>query len=253
MSKIEDYRCILRELKDWRPFLLNNSGLPGPRGNLELAYAVAEEGDESKFLDLLSHDHPDVRENTPDVFLVFCGVVGLGKLLVQGKYYFLEQLKRYANDPRWRIRESVAIAMQIFGGSKPGKLIEGMKQWAQGSYLEQRAAVAALCEPALLKSEEVCRAVLMILDDIMFNISQPTDRKSESFRVLRQTLGYGWSVAVTALPEPGKDMFARWLQSDNKDVQWIMVENLKKNRLHKLDPRWVEVCQGLIAKIDHPK
>ena len=79
MSKKDDYRHTLRDLDDWIPFLRKESGLPGPRGNLELAYAVAEEGNKKQFEKLLSMD---AEENTPEVFLVFCGVVGLGKLLM---------------------------------------------------------------------------------------------------------------------------------------------------------------------------
>ncbi len=46
-GKIDEYRRALRELDAWEPFLLERSGLPGPRGNLELAAAVAEEADEA--------------------------------------------------------------------------------------------------------------------------------------------------------------------------------------------------------------
>ena len=44
-SKVEAYREALRGLTDWEPFLLKHSGLPGPRGNIELARAAAEEGE----------------------------------------------------------------------------------------------------------------------------------------------------------------------------------------------------------------
>ena len=44
MSKTEDYRKKLRELESWDEYLLQESGLPGPRGNLELAQVVADEG-----------------------------------------------------------------------------------------------------------------------------------------------------------------------------------------------------------------
>ncbi len=47
MGKVEEYRRALRELPAWEPFLLERSGLPGPRGNLELAAAVAEEAEEA--------------------------------------------------------------------------------------------------------------------------------------------------------------------------------------------------------------
>ncbi len=43
MAKIDEYRTQLRGLKDWKPFLLKASGLPGPRGNLELAHAFCLE------------------------------------------------------------------------------------------------------------------------------------------------------------------------------------------------------------------
>jgi hypothetical protein len=33
MTKIETYRQVLKTLADWEPYLLQESGLPGPRGN----------------------------------------------------------------------------------------------------------------------------------------------------------------------------------------------------------------------------
>ena len=44
MSKKDDYRIELRALENWDSYLLAESGLPGPRGNLELAAVVADEG-----------------------------------------------------------------------------------------------------------------------------------------------------------------------------------------------------------------
>ncbi len=61
--------------------------------------------------------------------------------------------------------------------------------------------------------------------------------------MLRKGLGYCWSVAVAALPEPGKARMERWLASDDPDVRWIMRENLKKARLQRLDPEWVARMQ----------
>src|SRR5262245_33120405 len=108
-TKTEQYRDTLRTLSDWEPFLLQSSGLPGPRGNLELAQAVAEEGSKALFLQLLAADDPEqAPANSPGVFLAFCGLVGLGTVLAQGEREVLPLLRRYANDPRWRIREAVA-------------------------------------------------------------------------------------------------------------------------------------------------
>src|SRR2546428_9473403 len=43
--RVDGYRNDLRGLKDWEPYLRKHSGLPGPRANLELVAAVAEEAD----------------------------------------------------------------------------------------------------------------------------------------------------------------------------------------------------------------
>jgi hypothetical protein len=81
--------------------------------------------------------------------------------------------------------------------------------------------------------------VLSILDAIMLSIVQAADRQGEAFQALRKGMGYCWSVAVAALPAEGIPMLERWLNVDDKDVRWIMKENLKKNRLVRLDPDWV--------------
>ncbi len=98
MSKITDYRETLKRLDNWIPYLKKESGLPGPRGNLELAHAVAQEGNKKQFQKLISFE---AEENTPEVFLVFCGVMGLGKLSATKPKLF-DQLRGYASDPRWR-------------------------------------------------------------------------------------------------------------------------------------------------------
>ena len=65
MRKLDHYRQYLRGLDDWEPYLLAESGLPGPRGNIELAQAVADAGDEACFLHLLAFDATRAPVNTP--------------------------------------------------------------------------------------------------------------------------------------------------------------------------------------------
>jgi hypothetical protein len=38
----------------------------------------------------------------------------------------------------------------------------------------------------------------------------------------------------------GKLLFEKWAKSTHPDIQWIVKENLKKNRLIKMDIEWVE-------------
>jgi hypothetical protein len=39
-------------------------------------------------------------------------------------------------------------------------------------------------------------------------------------------------------------MMEKWLTSDDKDIKAIMKENLKKNRLTRMDPAWTEKCKN---------
>jgi hypothetical protein len=240
MKKTDYYRQILHTLEVWDSFLLQESGLPGPRGNLELVQVVADEGDEALFWRYLGFG-PDVAPtHSAQEFLAVCGVVGLGRLLTEGQMEVLDTLRQCASDPRWRVREGVAMALQRWGEQDMEALLREMTVWSQGSFLEQRAAVAALCEPKLLKDPQHSKDVLQILDQVMALLTKVEDRKSDDFKVLRKGLGYCWSVAVAALPEAGKPLLEKWLTSEDKDVLWIMRENLKKDRLSRVDAAWVE-------------
>lgn len=247
MSKVATYRQQLRQLMDWEPFLLKESGLPGPRGNIELAQAVAEEGNEALFEHLLSFDSHKAPTNSPAEFLAFCGVLGQGKLLASGKREVLEKLRRFAGDPRWRTREAVAMALQRFGDTDMGALLDEMEKWSKGDVWVQRAAIAAICEPRLLTQPKYAEQVLDILDRVTVLLKEAENRDKEGFRVLRQALGYCWSVAVVALSEKGKQVMERWLTVEDRDVRWIMRENLRKSRLARMDAKWVKHWQDRIS------
>jgi hypothetical protein len=238
MSKAEAYRQNLRTLKDWDSFLMENSGLPGPRGNLELAHAVAQEGSPKQFEHFLTYHG---EENTAQVFVVFCGVMGLGRLAASQPEMF-NRLREYASDPRWRIREAVATGLQLTGDHDMDLLLREMKNWIKGNWYEKRAAAATLAEPRLLKQPKHAKQVLQIFDKITASMETNKAVKDESYKVLRQGMAYCWSVAVAALPGEGKPMMERWLDSEDKDIRWMMKENLKKNRLVKIDEAWVKKC-----------
>ena len=120
-----------------------------------------------------------------------------------------------------------------------GSLLEVMEEWSRGTLWERRAVVAALCEPGLLPERHCASRVLSILDDITASIPEEPDRRSEGFRVLRKGLAYGWSVVVAAKPSIGKPRMEKWIRSQDSDVRWIMKQNLKKNRLLRMDKVWV--------------
>jgi 3-methyladenine DNA glycosylase AlkC len=239
VSKTEAYREILRTLDHWDAFLLQESGLPGRRGNIELAQAVAEEGDEELFVRYLSFDPEKAPTNSPHEFLAFCGAVGLGRLVSEGKTEYFETLRARSSDPRWRTREAVAMALQRLGRANMDALLREMEEWSRGNPLEKRAAAAALCEPDLLREVKHAHAVLQILDQITTSIQHIENRKSDEFRALRKGLGYCWSVAAVAAPDKGREMMEKWFSSDDRDIVWIMKQNLRKKRLVRMDAEWV--------------
>lgn len=234
MSRTEQYRAHLQQLCDWEFYLLAESHLPGPRANLELAQAVADEGDEAQFRRWLALDTTTAPANTPGEFLPLCGVVGLGRLLAEGDRSTLPALRAAAADPRWRVREGVAMALQRWGAADVDALLAEMAEWANGNRYEQRAAVAGLCEPPLLRDPATAERVLVILDGIMATVPGAADRRSDGYVALRKALGYGLSVAAVAAPQTGLALLARWEAVDDPDVRWIVRENWGKKRMEKI-------------------
>ena len=249
MTKREAYAIQLQACSDWGAFLRAHSGLPGPRGNLELAQAAADAGTARQFREWLRQDPIRAPTNTPGEFVAVCGVIGHGRLLAEGRASACAVLRAAASDPRWRVREAVAMGLQRLGASDMGELLRVVEPWARGAPLEQRAAAAALCEPALLRDPRHAGRVLRLLDRITRSLARSQDRRADDFRILRQGLGYCWSVAVAAAPEAGKPLLEKWLESRDPDVQWVVRENLGKARLQRTDRRWVA---GMRARRTRP-
>jgi len=224
-GRVDAYRSELRRLEDWEPYLKKHSGLPGPRANLELVAAVVEEGDADRLWKMSA---------SPDEFLALCGTAGLGRIALLEPDTVMTWLHKLASDSRWRVREGVAIALQRLGREDMPRLLSVMQAWARDEPFVQRAVVAGLCEPAILKKNEDVVAVLETLDGITTSAAGATHRRDEGFQALRKALGYGWSVAAAAAPANAKPYLEKWLRSTDKDVAWIMKTNMGKARMTEL-------------------
>ena len=231
-------------------FLLEHSGLPGPRGNLELAHALA---------DKLAAEPARARVRTrleswrglgleeapagdPREYLSFCGTLALSADWAGGRARAgIERgLRDAAGDPRWRMREAAAMALQRIGERDPQALLSilggaaGQEGWVEGgARLELRAAAAALAHPPLLRESGFARRSLELADRILgkFAAAPPAARREEGFRVLQQGLGFALSVLVAAEPEAGFALLERWASARDPDVVRVLRENLKKKRL----------------------
>lgn len=234
VGRVDQYREQLRALDSarWPAFLTEHSGLPGPRGNLELGQALAEEADSATLEGLLATD---------DEYLVFCGVVGLGRLLAEtppGRgaeaRALRERLRQFAADERWRVREAVAMALQRLGDADLDALVDVVTDFsADADPLVQRAAVAGICEPRLLRTPAMARAAVDACDRVTASlVARPLpERRAPGVRTLRQALGYCWSVAVAADPAAGLPRFLALTASPDPDVAWVVHSNRGKARL----------------------
>ncbi|WP_430883276.1 hypothetical protein [Fusibacter sp. JL216-2] len=219
-------------------YLLENSKLPGRRANLELLYDFEKCATEKIVLDCLAVKNHDLN-NTPEEFAIMCGVVGYCKVNkddVCGVFDFLEE---YAQSYSWRVRESVAMGIQSMLILNEYKSLEVIKSWLNKTHLHQRAMIAGLCIPKLQTIEIIYRETAIILEQLMKEVLNWNGQLSEGQKALRKALGYCWSIAIEANPDSMKLEFEKYLRYENKHIVWIVRSNLKKNRLIKLDKKWV--------------
>lgn len=227
VTRIDEYRSDLGRLDRaaWPAYLDKHSNLPGPRGNVELALALADLADPALDDELIA---------SGDEYRTYCGVLGLGSTAADPTVQ--ARLRELATDQRPRVREAVATALQHFGDLNLPALEMIVLDWAADPHpLVQRGAAAAICESTLLVGPaaaavaiEVCRRTTVAL------AARPAEtRRDVDVRTLRQALGYCWSVAVAADPAQGLPAF--WALDDaDPDVAWIVAENLKRTQLTRL-------------------
>lgn len=193
-----DFRTVLEGLDsaETQEFLTAHSALPGPRANLELLAAFGDVAPADQILALVGSD---------DEYFASCAAAALGRLAGSGSAeqsrQALDLMRTSAADLRWRVREGVAMGLQRLGDADPVRLC------AVGACRLATASIAAL---------------------------GPQARRRTDVRVLRQGLGYCWSVAVVADPEHGLPAFDELAASDDPDVRWIVKANRSKARLTRL-------------------
>lgn len=211
-----------------RAYLAAHSGLPGPRGNLELADAFAAQAS-PELITAFSTD--------PDECLAFCGTEGLGRLVLDParRNRAVDALLAAASDPRWRVREAVARGLQIVGDADPRVLLTLVEDSSRsGDPFVLRAAVAAICEPRLLRSPESQALAVQACERATAWVVR-SDRAAapDGRKTLRQALGYCWSVAIAANPFLGIGPFNVVAADPSRDAQWIVRTNLTKARMQR--------------------
>jgi hypothetical protein len=206
------------------------------KSDLDHAWAAADDA-----------DGPVARRwlESGDEFLVMCGALALGRL------HEVDELRPFASDPRPRVRDAVVAALQRVGQGDMPSLIGTARQWASGGRFEQRAAVAAVCHPSLLRDDgDAATAALSLLDGVTASFSDRDYGEGDGRGVLDKALGSCWCVAVAAAPEEGKPLMGKWIEAPDPEIRRIMRRNLGRSRLARLDPDWVEASASRLEAWD---
>lgn len=255
-------RALMGHERPLEFYLREHSRLPGPRANLELANDVSSllAASVSKMPDAVralinrfaNGNREMVASNTPDEFVMLCGIIAFGTCTTAYPAWrndTFDLLKHYACSGNWRVREAVTMAyQQLLGGAPQETMAQLLALASKGTYLQQRAAIAAVAEPSLLYSNEVLTVAIQLQQHVverMRNVAA-LDRKSEDFKVLRQALGYTLSVVTAAAPEPGFALMRECATWGDKDITWALRENLKKKRLAKF-PEDTQALEKLLS------
>lgn len=210
-------------------FLESNSGLPGPRSNLELMTLAGG---------LLDPEVARRLRGEESEYLRCCGVMRLAKSFLEAesgtaRAQAQADLTHFAAGPSWRVREAVAMAGQRIGDVEPSVLPEMLMVWLHHpNPLVIRAGVATICEPRLLHQPPMARLALHCCREATEALvaMPPEQRKSPDARTLRKALGYCWSVALAADPSALGEFLA---MGGDPDVDWIVRENCRKARMKK--------------------
>jgi len=244
--------------------LVAGSNLPGPRANLELAAAFSEtvrefaaaDADDRHILwdlcvELACVSPEDAPTDDPHEFLPFCGIRGIGAIGSLSPACVgsaLTHLAEASVDPRWRIREAVAMGIQDLLSRQRNATVMELEGWVEGgSWFTMRAAAAGIAEPGLLGEPEIADAALRFHRKILIRIYTANERQSEAFEALRKALGYTLGLVVAALPGIGFEYLRQLATLDDQDIRWIVRENLRKNRLQKQYPETVQHIQAQLS------
>jgi hypothetical protein len=242
-------------------FLVSNSNLPSPRGNLELATAFAEvveayppkdlENLWDLCLELTEISADEAPTNNPKEFLTFCGTCAVGAIASVSPAFFekaVALLRELADDPRWRIREAVAMGIQKLLTKQSKNTLKTLENWiTDNEWLAMRAVATGVAEPPLLKDGETARRALDLHKKIFDRILSSKERKSDAFKAMRKGLGYTLSVVVCAVPKEGFALMQQLVDLQDADILWIIKQNLKKNRLTKNFPSDVASINEYLA------
>src|SRR5258708_2537858 len=156
-------------------YLRDQSRLPGARANVELAQdlslipaslVLSYPHEMQALLNHLVRDEKNVVSNTPEEFVLMCGVLGTGvcaAIVPQWRNDAFTHLSQYACNLSWRVREMTALALQKLLITAQDEILPMlMSLLDQGECLQLRVCLATISDSSLLHSDELINAALIM-------------------------------------------------------------------------------------------
>jgi hypothetical protein len=206
--------------------LARAGGLPGPRPNWGLAWAVAravaDAGSRANTVvaDLVAMNDRRAPARSALEFLPLVGAFCLASraLAKPALGPELDRLLSMADDPRHLVREGIALALIEIGSERSEELVASLELWTK-AYLPAAVALAALAARPWVDRLRSPDDVIARFDEA-FSLAENAgraDRRSQGYRTLVETLSDAPSRVMHRFPGP---MLA-WLESraNTADVQ----------------------------------
>jgi hypothetical protein len=138
------------------------------------------------------------------------------------------------------------MALQRMIDAEPKQTIMLLSQWAEANDpLVLRAVVAGVAEPRLLRNDEVARSALRLHRRVLERLPG-LQHEADDFKSLKKSLGYSLSVVVVYSPKEGFALMEELARSKDRDINWIIRENLTKKRMMRY-PREMDAIKRLMS------
>ena len=225
-------------------FLIANSGLPGPRGNLTLAAEASR---------LIARDWIAKRgflkclivgwSTSGDEYLMFVAHSAIGHILSSnsGEEDWAVPILYEANFSKlWRAREGVTFALEALLENRADLALRLIEEWCKSQDpIVVRNSIVALAHPTQLRRNRVQLDALERYNGIGMEMVAKPKNAGDDVKMLAKSLGFTLSVAAEA-DEDYLAQFEKWIDGNVKVWRTIIRENLTKARIAKKYPESVE-------------
>lgn len=243
------------------------SGLPGTRMNSNLAMAFATEcvalGKVSDKLALeMALMSPEVAPGaSPHEFLPVCGTLALAARTAHDKSdaklrkRVMAILHEASEDMRFRVRETVPVALARIGAATGDPLVHELATWMDG-FFHASAALLAMAQADFLAAMTDEEAILSRLDEA-FGLAKNAARSTSRYPG-RKALIDALSTAPVALAArfgvPVFDRLVRWSNTEDPELRGAIETVLRSQKLvTRYAPEIKRVHTALAAALPPPR